>query len=526
MGAHTDTVHGMLEQTAVRRPDGDAAVFPGSRADYSELVAQTVQAATRLRSLGLGPGECVGLVLPASVPQVALLLGAMRLGAMPVPLNGRMKAAELEYLVHHSGMRFLVGDEAASALAAQVPLGDCQVIEVSDTGEFDIELAPVDPEEVERLAEAVSPEDPSIILYTSGTTSKPKGVVHTHLSLAAEGRNIAQRLGMTDQDRFWSPLPMFHCGGIVTMLGAFGAGAAFCHVGSFEAGVALDQLERERCTLAFPAFETIWLAILDHPRFADADLSPLRTVINVGVRERLRAMQERLPTATQISSFGLTESCGFMCVGLTSDPLEARISTSGRPLPGMEVRAVDPESGDDVEPNEIGEAVFRGVSRFSHYHRDAEYTAQTIDPDGWFHTGDLIRFDEEGRLSFVGRLKDMLKVGGENVSAAEVEDLLATHPAVKIVQVVAAPDARLGEVACAFVELRDGASPTERDLIEHCLGKISTFKVPRYVRFVPAWPMSGTKIQKFRLREAIATELREAGITEAPKLRSTAGAVQ
>jgi fatty-acyl-CoA synthase len=522
--ASLDSVHGLLERSASARPDADAAVFPADRLDYRGLVEETVRAARRLRGLGLEHGDCVGMILPADISQLALQLGAMRMGVMPVPLNGRMKPAELEFLVHHSGMRLLLCDEGGAALAAQIPLGECRAVRVGPTGEFDAEVAFVDDDELERLGAAVVPGDPAIVLYTSGTTSKPKGVVHTHLSLVAEGRNIAERLGLTPADRFWSPLPMFHCGGLVTMLGAFAAGAAFCHVGAFEAGTALDQLERERCTVAFPAFETIWLAILDHARFPESDLSPLRTVINVGVRERLRAMQERLPTATQISSFGLTESCGFMCMGLTSDPLEARISTSGRPLPGMEVRAIDPETGRDAGPGEIGEAVFRGVSRLLRYHRDPEYTAAAIDADGWFRSGDMIRIDEEGRISFVGRLKDMLKVGGENVSAAEVEDLLATHPAVKIVQVVAAPDARLGEVACAFVELQDGATASEADLIEHCLGTISTFKVPRYVRFVSAWPMSGTKIQKFRLREMIAADLRQAGITEAPRLRSQARA--
>jgi len=525
MSVHADTVHGMLEDTASRWPDGDAAVFPSNRFTYAELAEQLVEAATRLRGLGLGPGDCVGLMVPASATHVALLIGAMRIGAMPVPLNGRMKQHELEFLVHHSGMRFLLCDEAGAELAAQIPTGDCRAVRVAVDGTFSEPVAAIDPDEIERLAARVAPEDPSIILYTSGTTSKPKGVVHTHLSLVAEGRNIATRLQMGSQDRFWSPLPMFHCGGIVTMLGAFAAGAAFCHVGAFESGVALDQLERERCTLAFPAFETIWLSVLDHSRFPTADLSPLRTVINVGIRERLRAMQERLPSATQISSFGLTESCGFMCMGLSTDPLEARISTSGRPLPGMEVRAIDPETGRDAAPGEIGEAVFRGVSRIMRYHRDPEYTAQTIDSEGWFHSGDLIRIDASGCVSFVGRLKDMLKVGGENVSAAEVEDLLATHPAVKIVQVVSAPDARLAEVPCAFVELRDQATATGAELIEHCLGEISTFKVPRYVRFISEWPMSGTKIQKFRLREMIAAELKAAGVTEAPRLRSTASGV-
>jgi fatty-acyl-CoA synthase len=232
-------------------------------------------------------------------------------------------------------------------------------------------------------------------------------------------------------------------------------------------------------------------------------------------------MQERLPTAIQVSSYGLTESCGFMCIGLTSDPLEARLTTSGRQLDGKEVRAIDPETGEDVPTGEPGEIVFRGISQFLRYHRDPDATAALLDADGWFRTGDLVRLDEEGRISFQGRLKDMLKVGGENVSAAEVEDLLATHPAVKIVQVVGAPDARYGEVAAAFVELVPGAQVTEPELVNVCLGVISTFKVPRYVRFVSEWPMSGTKIAKRRLRDQITDELREAGTTEAPSMRRT-----
>src|ERR1700744_60276 len=209
-----------------------------------------------------------------------------------------------------------------------------------------------------------------------------------------------------------------------------------------------------------------------------------------------------------------------MCIGRTDDPLEARLTTGGRPLPGMGVRAIDPETARDVAPGEVGEAVFRGVSRLLRYHRDPEATGETIDADGWFHSGDLVRFDDAGRVSFVGRLKGMLKVGGENGPAAEVENLIATHPSVKIVQVVGAPDGRYGEVAAAFVELTPGASATEQEIVNVCLGTISTFKVPRYVRFVSEWPMSGTKIQKFRLREQIAAELRDAGITEAPRLRS------
>jgi fatty-acyl-CoA synthase len=232
-------------------------------------------------------------------------------------------------------------------------------------------------------------------------------------------------------------------------------------------------------------------------------------------------MQERLPAAIQISSYGSTESCGFMCIGDTRDPLEARVTTSGRPLPGMELRIIDPDTGRDVEVGESGELLFRGVTRFSRYHRDPGHTATVIDADGWYHSGDLLRQDGEGRVTFTGRLKDMLKVGGENVSPAEIENYLLTHPAVQLVQVVGAPDARYIEVPCAFVELISGASATEQELIDHCLGRMATFKVPRYVRFITDWPQSGTKIQKHLLRERIERELREAGITEAPRLSST-----
>ena len=342
MTSPAHTVHGLLEEAVATRGDADGAVFPDRRFSYAELLDASSRASRLLRGLGLGPSDCIGLMLPASLSQLTLL-GAMRLGAVPVPLNGRLKLVELQFLVEHSGMRALVCDRACAELAtAAASARDCRVVVVDDDLRPAEAVREAGEDEIAQLARAVAAQDPSIILYTSGTSSKPKGVVHTHSSLVGEGRAIAVRLELGPEDRFWSPLPMFHCGGIVTMLGAMAAGAAFCHVGTFEATAALDQLERERCTVAFPAFETIWLSVLDHPRFGSADLSPLRTVINVGVRERLRSMQERLPDATQISCFGLTESCGFMCIGLTADPLEARLTTSGRPLPGTEVRAIDP----------------------------------------------------------------------------------------------------------------------------------------------------------------------------------------
>jgi fatty-acyl-CoA synthase len=515
-----ETIPALFDALTERHPESEAVVFPDSRSTYAALRCASVASARALQGAGVGHGDFVGLLLPADVGNIELLLGLWRLGAIPVPINQRYKATELRFVVEHSGMGLLLCDGPGFALAEQAGVG-CRVVVLGEDDEYAAGAALVDAEEVQRRSDRVASDDDAVLLYTSGTTSNPKGALHTHASLMAEGRNVAGRLDLTPLDRFWSPLPMFHCGGFCTMMGAWAEGGTFCHVGAFDAGVALDQLERERCTVAFPAFEMIWLAVLDHPRYLSADLSALRIVVNVGVPERLRQMQQRMPGAVQISSYGSTESLGFMCIGDTSDPLEVRVTTSGRPLPGMELRFIDPDTGREVEVGQSGELLFRGVTRFARYHRDPEHTAKVVDPDGWFHSGDLLKQDAEGRVTFVGRLKDMLKVGGENVSAAEIEDYLVTHPAVQLVQVVGAPDARYIEVPCAFVELVSDASVTADELIDHCLGHIATFKVPRYVRFVTDWPQSGTKIQKHRLRERIESELREAGITEAPKLSST-----
>jgi fatty-acyl-CoA synthase len=514
-----DTIITLFDAAAARRPDAEAVVFPGSRATFAQLRAAGISRARALHAAGIGHGDFVGLLVTPDAINVELLLGIWRLGAIPVPVNSRYKANELKYVVDHSGMGLLICDTASGAVIEQAGL-DCRVVVLDRDEEFTAAASAVAESQVEEIGAAVAADDDAVLLYTSGTTANPKGALHTHASLVAEGRNVAERLGLTEADRFWSPLPMFHCGGFCTMMGSWANASTFCHVGVFDATVALDQLEREHCTYAFPAFETIWLGVLDHPRYGSADLSALRVVVNVGVPERLRQMQERMPGVTQVSSYGGTESCGFMCIGDTADPLDVRVSTSGRPLPGMELRIVDPDSGADVGDGVTGEALYRGATRFSRYHRDPEHTSRVIDEDGWFHSGDLLKRDSAGRVTFMGRLKDMLKVGGENVAAAEIEGFLLTHPAVALVQVVGVPDARYIEVPCAFVQLAPGVNVTETELIDYCLGQIATFKVPRYVRFVTEWPMSDTKIQKFRLSERIAQELREAGITEAPKLSS------
>jgi fatty-acyl-CoA synthase len=237
----------------------------------------------------------------------------------------------------------------------------------------------------------------------------------------------------------------------------------------------------------------------------------------VGVPERLRDMASRLPHAVQVSCFGMTEASSFLSLNHLTDTLEQRVATGGHPMPGMECRVVDPETGQDQPPDTPGEMLFRGSNCFSGYLHDPELTAAVFDADGWFHTGDVATMDADGRVTFISRLKDMLKVGGENVAAAEVEGYLLGHPAVAIAQVVAAPDDYYVEVPAAFIQLKAGASATEEEIIDFCVGQIASFRIPRYVRFVPDWPMSGTKIRKATLRERIAADLAARGITRAPK---------
>ena len=516
----TGTVAALLDR-AVTFPHAEV-VMPGERLSFAGLADRSAAFSRRLLGAGLARGDRVAFLHTDRLDSLAFLLGAMRVGIVPVPVNGRYKALELAYVVGHSGARLLVVDEPRAPLAEEALLPDaCTVVVGCDDGGFAARGETVDADAERRAVGQVVPDDAAIILYTSGTTANPKGCVYAQSGYAAQAASYAAAGAFGPDDRMWTPLPFFHVSAIVTLAACLHSGMSLVHVGArFDPSVGVDQLERERCTLAFPAFETIWLEILNHPGF-DAERLALHTVINVGTPGSLRRMQEMLPSVPQISAFGGTEYGGFNSLGHRDDPLRSRLETSGFPFPGVELRIVEPETGTDLPAGTDGEILMRGPMRFVRYHDDPENTALAIDGDGWFHSGDLGRLDEDGRIAFVGRLKDMLKVGGENVAAAEVETFLLSHPDVEIVQVVGAPDARYTEVPAAFVQLRAGAVLGEQELIDHCLGRIATFKVPRYVRFVDEWPMSGTKIQKFKLRERIAAELAESGTTEAPKLRST-----
>ncbi|MEQ8716313.1 MAG: AMP-binding protein [Acidimicrobiales bacterium] len=545
------TVGDCVDRAAHRWPGAEAMVFPDERATFTDLAARSDLFARAFIGLGISPGEMIGIRMDQRLDYYAALVGAAKIGAVAVPVNVRFKAFELAHVIVNSDMVALVGSpdggevgdhldlisaalpSLAEAAGPELALAEAPRLRhvivvgeatrpwvVGDSALWDAAAA-VDDETLAARRLGVRVRDTAVLMYTSGTTDTPKGAMLSHEALVREGVVVGRtRFALTADDVLWTPLPLYHIGGIAFAFACWAVGATYCHNGHFDPAVAVRQLRDEGATVAIPAFEMLWMAIVDHPEFSVDDVPRLRLVFNVGTPERLRQLQEKVPTAVQVSGFGATEASSFMTLGEIDDSLEDRVNTIGRPLPGLQVRIVDPETGEDCEPGVVGEICYRGWSTFDGYYKDPERNAEVFDEAGFFHSGDLGKLDGNGRFVFAGRLKDMMKVGGENVAAAEVEGFLLRHAAVAVAQVVAAPDARYDQVPTAFVQLVDGAEVTEEDIIAFCLGSIATYKVPRYVRFVDDWPMSGTKVKKFVLAERIEAELAAAGITEAPKLHS------
>jgi fatty-acyl-CoA synthase len=528
-----------VDRAAHRWPDTEALVFGSERLTFAGFADRTRAVARGLLALGVSPGQKVGVFMLGVPDMLVAIYGAARTGAVPVPINARFKARELRFVISHADVAVLIasgayGELVAEALAgADAPaLRHVVVHDGEDPGGLGDSVGwadmldrggAVSDDDVQALQRRVAVRDPAMLMYTSGTTANPKGCLISHESLVRTGRIFGlERFPTRHGDRVWDPLPLFHLASILPFNGCLETGATYVGMGHFDAGEALSVLESERCTCAFPAFDLIWIAIQDHPRFAETDLSRIRLVNVNGVPEKLAMMAAKTPWLTQISPYGATEGGGVMALSHLDDELQHRVGSAGRPFAGMEVRIADPDTGAEVPPGERGEITYRGPALFDGYYKQPEETAAAFDADGFFHSGDLGSVDGDGRLTFVGRLKDMLKVGGENVAAAEIEGFLAEHPAVAEVQVVAAPDERYIEVPCAFVVLRPGATLDYEELLAYCHGRIATYKIPRYMRLVTEWPMSGTKIQKFRLRDQIASELDAAGIRSAPKIAAPA----
>ena len=518
------TIGDLLVRAAVRWPDKEAVVFPEERRTYAEMLAAAERCARSLLGLGVQAGDRVGILMPNCFDFLDTQLACTLLGASTVPINTRFRTHELSYVLRDSGMVAVATNDLISehvdlaALLAEAAADRPSRLEYllmlggSSTGGFVDRVAfarageGVPVTEVHRARNRVRLRDEAMMMYTSGTTADPKGCVITHEALVRTGMAAGERWGLTYDERFWNPLPMFHMSQIFPLLAHMHVGATVVTCTHFEAGEALRQIEAERITYAYPTFPIITQALIHHPDFERTDLSSIRLVNDTGPPETLRVVQERFAPAPVVTLFGMTETSGGVSWSAPDDPLEQRLTTGGFPLRGTDVRIVDPDTDEEVPVGERGEITVRSPGLFDRYNNDPEKTADAM-RGGWFHSGDLGRVDEDGRLTFLGRLKDMLKVGGENVAAIEVEAYLATHPAVKIAQVVGVPDDQYMEVPGAFVELADGLTASEDELIEFCRGRIARFKIPRYVRFVTEWPMSASKVQKFRLREQLLQEL-------------------
>ncbi len=514
----------LLVRAASRWPDKEAVVFPEERRTYADMLSAAERSARSLLGLGVQPGDRVGILMPNCFDFLDTQLACALLGASAVLINIRFRTHELTYVLRDSDMvavatndliservdlAALLTEAAAdrpSRLEHLITLGDSSPVGFVDRAGYARAGEGVPATEVHRARDRVRLRDEAMMMYTSGTTADPKGCVMTHEALVRTGTAAGERWGLTHDDRFWNALPMFHMSQVFPLLAHMHVGATVVTCTHFEAGEALRQIEEERITYAFPTFPIITQALIHHPDFDRTDLSTIRLVNDTGPPETLRAVQERFAPAPVVTLFGMTETCGGVSWSAPEDPLEKRMTTGGLPLRGTQVRIVDPETDEAVPVGERGEITVRSPGLFERYNNDPEKTAAAM-RGGWFHSGDLGKVDEDGRVTFLGRLKDMLKVGGENVAAIEIEAYLATHPAVKIAQVVGVPDERYVEVPGAFVELADGQNVSEAELIEFCQGRIARFKIPRYVRFVTEWPMSASKVQKFRLRDRLLDEL-------------------
>ncbi len=537
------TLSDLLITAAAERPEADALVFPESRQSYGTLLENARRWAKAFIALGVQPKDHVALLMTTQPEFVEAMFGAALAGAASVPINARYAPAELAYLIENADIVTLVStDKVADAVDFIARLDEAfpdirdsanpdalsltkaprlRNIVVTGAGKHQGYLpekeiaslaASVPDADLDKRIANVSPDDLGLILYTSGTTSNPKGCMIKHSAIVSNSRALGRyRYDLTEDDRFWSPLPIFHIAGILPMVAVFDVKGAYLTIPHFEAGLALSMLEKERATATYPSFVTIMQDLINHPNFPSTDLSRIRLMnSNLGVQPAAikDAIVKAMPHTKQVGTYGLTEASGTVCTSRLTDDEETRTSRLGVPLRGWELKLLNLETGEECGAEERGEICIRGPGMLSGYYKDPQKTAEAIDKDGWLHTGDIGSLDANGQIMFHGRSKDMLKVGGENVAAAEIEAVLNTHPAVELAQIVGAPDPRYEEVAAAFIKVKPGANISEDDLIAHCTGKLARFKLPRYVRFIDEWPMSTSKIQKFKLKDAIAAELK------------------
>ncbi|MGS0891469.1 AMP-binding protein [Burkholderia stagnalis] len=524
------TLPAILAQRATDTPDAEALVIDGVRVDYRTLHERVQSAAARMVAAGVRHGEHVGVLMGNSVDWVVLFYAAASIGAVTVPVNTRFKLDELGYCLGQGDVRILFYVDTflnidytqllrdvepafdatlpgktlpllrraviVGATRRDIPAGVERLDALPDTPELRAEAA--------ARAQRVTPDDILLIQYTSGTTSFPKGVLLRHRNMLMNAAAAALRIGVRADDRYFSVRPFFHVAGTtMSLLVALVTGACLLSVPSFDVATVLTLLDEERCTLT-SGNDTIFLMMMAHPAFRRERIH-LRGGWAAAGPEIMQKIHDVMGVKYMVGAYGQSEASPNVVLNDWRDPLEMRVAGWAAPHPGLEIRTVSQETGEVQPANAPGEIQVRGWSVMKGYYNKPQETAKAFSDDGWLRTGDLGVIDADGRMRMLGRLKDMFRVGGENVAPAEVEETLLSHPAVQLAQVVGVPDARLGEVAAAFVVLRPGAQATSEELVAWCKHRCANFKVPRYLQLVPSFDdigMTGSsKVQKNKLRD-------------------------
>ena len=473
--------------------DREALVTASGRFTYGELLRKAKSTAGAMQALGLKKGDHVGILMGNDEKWLALWYGAALIGAVTVPVNTRFKAAEIDFCLKKSDCKALFYVRSFLNIDFETMLSGIKppiAVEVSDllpSGRF----SPV----------STSEEDPLLIQFTSGTTAYPKGVVLSHQNMLRDAWEAGRRVGVRPEDRYFNCRPFFHAAGsTLSALMALTHGCTLVTLPTFDAGAALEMMERERCTL-ISGNDTLFQMLMGHADFPQRRLC-LRGGWAAAGPQTMRRIIDVLGAKEICAAYGLSEASPNCVMSDWRDAEQLRIDGLPKPLPGVEIRI-----------SEEREIQVRGWNVMKGYYNNPEATAKTFTPDGWLKTGDLGELTPDGRLRMTGRLKDVFRVGGENVAPAEVEEVLLSHPAVQTAQVVGVPDARLGEVPCAYVTLKAGQSASEAEILSFMKGRCANFRVPRYLRIVADFEAIGMtasgKVQKAKLREHA---LREFGL--------------
>ncbi|MBO2009287.1 AMP-binding protein [Hymenobacter negativus] len=518
-----ETIGENLRRTVSQYPEQEALVVSQQhyRATYQELWDQTGRLAKALLALGMAAGERVGLWAPNRSEWVVTQFGSARMGAILVNINPAYRASELQYVLNQSGCRVLLlaakfrqTDYVAILASVRAECPALEHVIILEEGWDDLLASGSSVSDAALAAREAELQfdDPINIQYTSGTTGFPKGATLSHHNILNNGYFIGETLHYTAADRVCIPVPFYHCFGMVIGNLACASHGSCMVIPSeaFDPKTAMQAVQAERCTSLY-GVPTMFIAELEHPEFSQFDFSSLRTGVMAGSpcpEEVMRKVQTLMNMAEVTICYGMTETSPVSAQSYTNDPLAKRVSTVGHVHPHLELKVVNPETGHIVPRGTPGELCTRGYSVMLGYWNNPQATAATIDRARWMHTGDLATIDAEGYLNIVGRIKDVILRGGDNIYPREVEEFLYTHPAVADVQVIGVPSLRYGEEVMAWVKLKDGVSATSDEIMAFCKNRIATNKIPVFWKFVDSFPMTVTgKIQKYLMRELAVEEL-------------------